>query len=124
MVESARHVWSRWIQTVGLAILGMLVVGGGPRPIYATIKYGAVQISGNLESQNLVRDPEVDKFQFIQNRNTFRLRFDWDWLQNGKLIDKYDIPFIERSKLFLLYRGVYDGFYEIQPTDLQRGQTR
>ena len=58
------------------------------------------------------------------NRNTVRLRVDWDWLQNGRLIDRFDIPFIERSKVFLLYRGVYDGFYDIAPTDLQEGQTR
>ena len=57
----------------------------------------------------------IDSVQFIQNRNTFRLRVDYDWLQNGKLIDRFEIPFIERSKLFLLYRGVYDGFYDIAP---------
>jgi len=93
-------------------------------PAGATMRYGAIEISGNVESQNLIRHSDVDKYQFVQNRNTFRLRVDWDWLQNGKLIDKISVPFIERSKLFILYRGVYDGFYDIGPTDRQHGQTR
>ena len=49
------------------------------------------------------------------NRNILRLRVDWDWFKKGRLIDRFDLPFIERSKVFLLYRGVYDGFYDMRP---------
>jgi len=104
--------------------LAVVAINSGPRPASATIKYGKIQISGNLETQNLFRHPEPDKFQLVQNRNTFRLRLDWDWLENGRFVDKFDIPFIERSKLYVLYRAVYDGFYDIAPTDNQIGQTR
>ncbi len=110
------------ICVVLLIALGVATVWRAPA--LGLIKYGPLQISGNLETQDIVRDPSVDQFQFIQNRNTFRLRVDWDWLQNSKFIDKFDVPFIERSKLFVLYRGVYDGFYGIGPNDRQRGQTR
>jgi hypothetical protein len=40
------------------------------------------------------------------------------------LIDRFDLPFIERSKLYLLYRGVYDGFYDVSPGGPQLGQSR
>jgi hypothetical protein len=106
------------------ALLAVCLAVAVSPPALATLKYGPVQFSGNFETQNLVRHPTYNKLQFIQNRNTVRLRVDWDWLEKGKLIERIDIPFIERSKLFLLYRGVYDGFYDIAPTDLQIGQTR
>jgi hypothetical protein len=92
-------------------------------PAPATLKYGALQFSGNLDTFNVVRHPDVDKLQFIQNRNTVRLRVDWDWLEKGKLMERIDIPIIDRSKVYILYRGVYDGFYDIAPTDRQVGQT-
>jgi hypothetical protein len=115
---------SRWQATLALASLVVWWACILEAPAGATEKYGPLEISGNLETQNLVRDPSLDKFQFIQNRNTFRLRFDYDWLQKGRLIDRIDVPWIERSKLFVLYRGVYDGFYDLAPTDRQLGQTR
>lgn len=114
---------TRWRATIGV-LLGVCLGVAWTVPAWATIKYGPLQISGNFETQNLVRDPSITKYQFIQNRNTMRIRVDYDWLQNGKFIDKIDVPFIERSKLYLLYRGVYDGFYDIKPSDSQVGQTR
>lgn len=93
-------------------------------PASAGMRYGPLQLSGNLETQNLIRHSDVDKLEFIQNRNTFRLRADWDWVKNGKLLDGVNIPFVKRAKLFLLYRGVYDGFYDVAPSDRQHGQTR
>jgi hypothetical protein len=113
---------SRATLVVSLLVLGCTI--GLRTPAQATQKFGPLELSGNLETQNLVRDSSINSAQFIQNRNTFRLRVDYDWLQNGKLIDRIEMPFIERSKLFLLYRGVYDGFYDMAPGDLQRGQTR
>jgi hypothetical protein len=88
------------------------------------MRYGPLQISGNVDQLNLVRDSSPDKLQFVMNRNILRLRVDWDWFQKGRLIDRFDLPFIERSKVFLLYRGVYDSFYDIAPGGPQEGQTR
>lgn len=124
-MREAQHGWiSRWQATLAVPLLALCAATVLPTPASAMPKYGPLQLSGNFETQNLVRDYRIDSYQFIQNRNTFRLRVDYDWLQNGKLIEKIDVPFIERSKLFLLYRGVYDGFYYIAPTDRQHGQTR
>jgi hypothetical protein len=86
----------------------------------ATIKYGPFQFSGNLQSQNIIRHPDVEHYSFIQNRNSARLRFEYAWLQKGVALDKYRIPFIERSDLFIYYRGVYDSIYDTTPDVLQK----
>src|SRR5262249_23265696 len=124
MRETQSKRISRWQVWAIISLLALVAALTGSMPAWATMRYGPLQLSGNFETQELIRHPDVDKFQFVQNRNTFRLRVDYDWLQKGKLIDKIDVPFIESSKLFVLYRGVYDGFYDIAPTDLQLGQSR
>jgi hypothetical protein len=123
MIEARRVSVLHRHTTSAVAVAALLAAVWSP-PVRATMKYGSLQLSGNIETQNLVRDPSPDEFKFVQNRNTVRLRLDWNWLQNGRFLGKLDLPFIERSNLFLLYRGVYDGFYDIAPTDLQTGQTR
>jgi hypothetical protein len=124
-MREARFGWiARSLSVLAVPVVALGMMLASRLPASATAKYGALEVSGNLETQNLVRHQDPTQYQFIQNRNTVRLRVDWDWLQNGKLIDKYQIPFIERSKIFLLYRGVYDGFYDLAPTDRQVGQSR
>src|SRR5262245_19945071 len=110
-----RRLWS-------MVLIGALVAGpaAAPRPAEATLRFGALQISGNLQSQNLVRTPDASTWEFIQNRNTARLRLDYDWLEGGKFMTKYDIPFIERSSITLLWRGVYDSIYSFTPGFLQK----
>jgi hypothetical protein len=88
------------------------------------MKYGPIELSGSADSQNLIRATNVDKWGFVQNRNTGLIRLDYDWLQSGKLMDRFDVPFIKRSKLYILYRGVYDGFWGIAPGGRQVGVTR
>jgi len=123
MYETLCGWTSRWHRNLTLASLALCLAAPLGRPAWAGQKFGPLELSGNIESQNLVRNTSIDNLQFIQNRNTVRLRVDYDWLQKGRLIDRFDIPFIERSKLYILYRGVYDGFYDIAPTDRQHGQT-
>src|SRR5437867_13362379 len=89
-------------------LLVAALVGLVPAPGGATQRYGPLELSGNLQSQNLVRHPDVEHYQFIQNRNSAHLQLEYDWLQAGKFYNKYNIPFIERSLLFVKYRGVYD----------------
>jgi hypothetical protein len=123
--------WFRCDAALAVALALFLTAALAP-PSQAVMKYGPLQISGNVDSYNLVRTPDIgwnptqgwNKVQYVMNRNALRVRIDWDWLQNGRLIDRFDLPFIERSKLYLLYRGVYDGFYDIASTDPQVGQTR
>jgi hypothetical protein len=83
----------------------------------ATQKFGPLEISGNLQSQQLIRHPDIDQYYFIQQRNTLRVRVDWEWMKRGgKWLDRYDLSdWIESSHLFLLYRGVYDSVYDLTP---------
>src|SRR5262245_10502672 len=106
-----------------LIVLAGLVTSGlgvSPRHAGATLRFGPLQISGNAQSQNLVRTPDASTWEFIQNRNTAHIRLDYDWIEGGKWITKYDIPFIEKSSLALLWRGVYDGIYGFTPGFLQK----
>jgi hypothetical protein len=98
-----------------LCALGLLV-----RPALATQKYGPLEISGNLQSQNLFRSPSADTWQYVQNRNTARLRLDYAWLEAGRFMNNYDVPFIQSSKLFVLWRGVYDSVYSTTPQIVQK----
>src|SRR3989442_5953935 len=88
-------------------ILLALLAFGAPRLVSATQKFGPVQLSGNLQTQNLVRHPDAGTYQFIQNRNVAHLSLEYKWLERGTFYGKYRIPFIDRSELVLRYRGVY-----------------
>ena len=113
----------RWTSAVHAAALALAVVAG-IQPAGATLKYGPVELSGSVDSQTLLRTSNIDNWQFIQNRNTALLRLDYDWLQNGKLIDRFEVPGVKRSKLYMLYRGVYDSFWDIGPGGRQKGITK
>jgi len=91
-----------------------------PSAAVATMKVGPVQLSGNLQTQNLARSADQSSYQFIQNRNTAHIQFDYDWLTAGKFYNKYDIPFLESSHLFIKYRGVYDSIYDTTPGFIQK----
>jgi len=110
----------RRLQSVVLFLLALAFAALPPRDARALLRYGPLQISGNVQSQNLIRTPDQDTFEYIQNRNTAHVRLDYDWLQAGKLINKYEIPFIESSHLFLLWRGVYDSVYDTTPGFIQK----
>jgi hypothetical protein len=103
-----------------LGLSALVSVALNPSPVHATERFGPLELSGNIQSQNIVRNPDVDEYHFVQQRNTFRARVEWAWLQRGKLIDRFDLPFIESSNLFLLYRGVYDSIYDYTPTFRER----
>ncbi len=96
-------------------VVTVLLVGAGRAE--ATQKFGPLEISGNLQSQQLIRHPDIDQFYFIQQRNTMRVRVDWEWVKRGgKWLDRYDLSdWVDSSHLFLLYRGVYDSIYDLTP---------
>jgi hypothetical protein len=95
------------------AVLASLALA--PSATMATQKWGPVQMSGNLQSTTLIRHPDHQDFEFIQNRNTARIKLEYKWLQAGKFYDKYNIPFLESSGLFIYWRGVYDSVYDVTP---------
>ena len=106
---------SRRCALVGIAAI-VAVLGVG-RVAEGTQKFGPLELSGAFQSQQLIRHPDVDKFQFIQQRNTAKIRVDWHWIErNGMFLDRFDFSdFIESSNLFLLYRGVYDSVFDTTP---------
>jgi hypothetical protein len=104
----------RLVSAILLAAVASLVCAL-PRTSFATLRFGSLQVSGNVQSQNLVRHPDATTFEFIQNRNTARIRLDYDWLEGGKWIGKYSLPFVEKSQLSILWRGVYDSVYDTTP---------
>src|SRR2546427_9671738 len=91
-----------------------------PPRVAATQRWGPVQLAGNLQSQNLVRHPDTSTYEYIQNRNTAHVRLDYDGHQAGRFYGKYDVPFLERSHLLLLWRGVYDSVYDVTPGFVQK----
>ncbi len=84
----------------------------------------SLQLSGNVESQTLIRHSNPTHFQLVQNRNVLRLHTEWDWQKEGQPTPAFSLPFASNVHLSLLYRGVYDSFYDINPGDRQRGQER
>src|SRR5438128_1232778 len=102
------------------SLLTATVLLAAPRLAIATQKWGPIQLSGNLQSQNLIRHPDEGTYEYIQNRNTAHIQLDYNWLQAGKFYNKYDIPFIENSQLFLKYRGVYDSIYDTTPGFIEK----
>jgi hypothetical protein len=85
-------------------------------PAVATQRFGPFQLSGNLQSQNLARHADATTWAFVQQRNTARLRFQYDWLERGRFHGAYDVPFVERSKVLVQWRGVYDSVYDTTPS--------
>src|SRR5215831_13718045 len=102
------------------AVATFVVLSLSPPPAGATQKFGPIQLSGNLQTLNLVRTPDQSSYQYIMNRNIAHIRLDYDWLQSGKFYNKYDIPFIENSHLTILWRGVYDSIYDTLPDVIQK----
>jgi len=111
---------ARWLHRASLVALAVLLVVLAPGPAAATQKFGPLQLSGNIQSENLVRHPNQTTFEYIMNRNSIHIQLDYDWLQGGKFYNKYDIPFIESSHLFLKWRGVYDSIYDIAPGFIEK----
>ena len=83
-------------------------------------RLGPLEVAGNVSAQNLIRMTDIDQYSLVQQRNTLKLRLDYAMFEQGKLAGLFDVPFIERGKMFLLYRGVYDSIYDITPSFKQR----
>ena len=95
----------------GAALAGLLLAGEAG----ARISSGPVSISGNLETQNILRVPDVDEWSFVQQRNTLRLEYDHALIQKGSLLGMADVSFLRQAKFFTYYRLVYDTIYDLAP---------
>jgi hypothetical protein len=82
---------------------------------HADFTYGPLSLSGNLQTQQILRHPEPDKWSIIQQRNVVRVRLEYDWIKEGQAFGTVVAPWIQRAHLVALYRGVYDSIYDFQP---------
>jgi hypothetical protein len=88
-----------------------------------TIRYGDIQIAGNLESLNLVNVHDGFDLAPIMQRNTFRIQYEHDLVENGRALDgAFELPFVDRLSFFAYYRFVYDSIYDIAPGGALRTQ--
>ena len=95
------------------AVIGAIALATGTA--HATYRWGDIQLSGNLEEQTLIRTPEIDKFNPVQQRNTLRLQYEQQLVQGGKMFHSMSLPGISSANFFAYYRGVFDSIYYIQP---------
>ena len=102
--------WPGRVTALALVCAAILPLGAS-----ATLRYGPIQIAGNIQSQNIVRTPDADTYQFIQQRNTARVQLTYDFLQTGTALERFDVPFLRDGRLLLLWRGVYDSVYDTTP---------
>src|SRR5689334_11844410 len=91
-----------------------------PSSAHAIYRSQSVDLGGHLRTTNIFRHPDIDQWSFIMQRNSLKLRLEYKWLQRGKAFGAFNVPFIERSDLFVLYRGVYDSIYDIAPGQGER----
>ncbi len=96
---------------------------------HADFTYGPLSLSGNLQTQQIFRHPEPDKWSMIQQRNVVRARLEYDWIKEGQAFGHLSFPWVRHAHLVVLYRGVYDSIYDFQPGPRQeafpyRGRTR
>jgi uncharacterized protein DUF1302 len=101
----------RW----GSALLAASALLLAPPAAHATFRYGDVQLSGNVEEQTLIRTPEIDSYNLVQERNTFRLQYEHQLAQGGSLLHRWNLPGISSINAFGYYRFVYDSVYNIAP---------
>ncbi|MGH7819094.1 MAG: hypothetical protein ACREQ9_04915, partial [Candidatus Binatia bacterium] len=96
---------------------GFLVLIGafGTPEASARLNYGPVTISGNMETQNILRVPDLDQWSFVQQRNTLRLEYDHALLEKGALFGVVPAGFLQSAKFFAYYRLVYDTIYDLAP---------
>jgi hypothetical protein len=81
----------------------------------ATFTYGPMSLSGNVQTQQIFRHPEPEKWSMIQQRNVVRLRLEYDWIQDGQAFGYLSVPWISRARFAGLYRGSYDSIYDFHP---------
>lgn len=91
-----------------------------PSYAHAIYRTNSIDLGGHLRTTNIFRHPDIDEWGFIMQRNSLKLRLEWKWLQRGKAFGKWNMPWLERSDIFVLYRGVYDSIYDINPGMMDR----
>jgi hypothetical protein len=127
MERARRQGWPRLLRIlVGVGALAAALAAG---PAQATIRLnelgvGDLELSGNLQTQNIIRHPDQNTLMLVQQRNVFRTRIDWDVARGGYLFGKWKIPGVRGAKAFMLYRFAYDSIYDSTPNSVPNFDAR
>jgi hypothetical protein len=78
-----------------------------------------IETWGSVQSQNIIRHPDVDHYHFVQQRNTLRLGLSWDVVGEDRG-DSADLPYLRTARLLVSYRGAYDSIYDYTPIFRER----
>ncbi|MGE4094909.1 MAG: DUF1302 family protein, partial [Candidatus Binatia bacterium] len=108
LVDGVRGVWTCCLLPFCLLLLAFSLS-------HADLNYGPLSFSGNLQTQQIFRHPEPEKWSIIQQRNVVRVRLEYDWIDEGQAFRLFATPWIRRAHLVALYRGVYDSAYDFLP---------
>jgi hypothetical protein len=100
--------------------LALVLTLAAPNTAQAIYRSNSLDIGGHIRSTNIVRHQDFDNMAFIMQRNSLKLRMEWKWLQRGKAFGKFNVPFLDRSDFYVLYRGVYDSIYDYTPGQIDR----
>lgn len=101
-------------------VLGVMAAHRAAAEASAAHTFGPLDVAGSLQSQTIVRHPDVDEFHLVQQRNTVRVRARWSLVRDGKLFGRFAAGGLETVDLRLLYRGAYDSIYDATPTFRER----
>ncbi len=93
----------------------LLVTLAAPRGAAAAFD-GAIEPWGCLQTQNIVRHPDIDEFHFVQQRNTLRLGVRAGLSSHAPGV----AAAIDEAALTIAYRGVYDSIYDYTPIVRER----
>jgi len=100
--------------------VGVCLAVLAPSYAHAIYRSSSIDFGGSVRTTNIFRHPDIDEWGFIMQRNALKLRLEWKWLQRGKAFGRWNVPWIDRSDIFVLYRGVYDSIYDITPGQMDR----
>ena len=110
-----RHRAHRWLAGAVQSLLAGLALFVSVSSAQAQFTAEPLSFSGNVQTQQIFRHPEVDKWSIVQQRNTVRLRLEYDWVRGGRILDRFHLPWIKSAHFVGLYRGVYDSVYDFRP---------
>ena len=122
-MDGRRTSRGRWV-----CVLALAACFGWIGSAQATFRYGDIQISGNIQTQNLFRiqngTSTFEAFNPVQQRNTFRLQYEHALIKQGDLLNglAYVKPVFKSAAFFAYYRFVYDSIYDIAPGSFIRSQ--
>ncbi len=106
---------SRAGQAVGVALAALLTTGRGAAEATPVPPRLGLEPWGSVQTQEIVRHPDVDELHFVQQRNTLRLG------GRGRLAPPArDLLPFDAVTFTVLYRGVYDSVYDTAPIVRER----